>query len=146
MCNFSRDRSNLEVLRTAPDLGLFLVAKQVVQSVAHQGVRALSAEVDHAHDAQRRRPRPPSSAGTPVGAVCPETVALFLHRDGAVLKMVLPISLKVSARPDGPLPWRGPGRHAAQHIGAAAFIHRFGSSMNEDVQFHVCAVDGCLRK
>jgi hypothetical protein len=28
------------------------------------------------------------------------------------------------------------------HIGAVAFIHRFGSSLNEHVHFHVCVVDG----
>jgi len=31
---------------------------------------------------------------------------------------------------------------AALHIGAIAFIHRFGSSLNEHVHFHVCVVDG----
>ncbi len=31
---------------------------------------------------------------------------------------------------------------AALHIGAIAFIHRFGSSLNGHVHFHVCAVDG----
>ena len=31
---------------------------------------------------------------------------------------------------------------AAQQIGAVAFIHRFGSSLNEHVHFHVCVVDG----
>ena len=30
----------------------------------------------------------------------------------------------------------------ALHIGAVAFIHRFGSSLNEHVHFHVCVVDG----
>jgi hypothetical protein len=29
-------------------------------------------------------------------------------------------------------------------IGAVAFIHRFGSSLNEHVHFHVCAVDGVI--
>ena len=31
---------------------------------------------------------------------------------------------------------------ALLHIGAVAFIHRFGSSLNEHVHFHVCVVDG----
>ena len=31
---------------------------------------------------------------------------------------------------------------AGLHIGAIAFIHRFGSSLNEHVHFHVCVVDG----
>jgi Putative transposase len=30
---------------------------------------------------------------------------------------------------------------AALHIGAVAFIHRFSSSLNGHVHFHVCAVD-----
>jgi Putative transposase len=35
---------------------------------------------------------------------------------------------------------------AAVHIGAIAFIHRFGSSLNEHVHFHVCAVDGVFEE
>jgi len=31
---------------------------------------------------------------------------------------------------------------AELQIGAVAFIHRFGSSLNEHVHFHVCVVDG----
>ncbi len=32
------------------------------------------------------------------------------------------------------------------HIGAVAFIYRFGSSLNEHVHFHVCAVDGVFEE
>lgn len=35
---------------------------------------------------------------------------------------------------------------AALHIGAVAFIHRFDSSLNEHVHFHVCAVDGMFEE
>ena len=35
---------------------------------------------------------------------------------------------------------------AALHIGAVAFIHRFGSSPNGHVHFHVCAVDGVFEE
>lgn len=35
---------------------------------------------------------------------------------------------------------------AALHIGAIAFIHRSGSSLNEHVHFHVCVVDGVFEK
>lgn len=35
---------------------------------------------------------------------------------------------------------------AALHIGAVAFIHRFGSSLNGHVHFHVCAVDGVFEE
>lgn len=34
----------------------------------------------------------------------------------------------------------------ALHIGAVAFIHRFGSSLNQHVHFHVCEVDGVLEE
>ena len=34
----------------------------------------------------------------------------------------------------------------ALHIGAVAFIHRFGSSLNEHVHFHVCVVDGVFEE
>jgi hypothetical protein len=30
----------------------------------------------------------------------------------------------------------------ASHIGACAFIHRFGSSLNTHVHFHICVIDG----
>ena len=32
------------------------------------------------------------------------------------------------------------------HIGAVAFIHRFGSSLNAHVHFHVCVVDGVFEE
>ena len=35
---------------------------------------------------------------------------------------------------------------AVLHIGAVAFIHRFGSSLNEHVHFHVCVVDGVFEE
>ena len=35
---------------------------------------------------------------------------------------------------------------AALHIGAVAFIHHFGSSLNEHVHFHVCVVDGVFEE
>ena len=35
---------------------------------------------------------------------------------------------------------------AALHIGAIAFIHRFGSSLNGHVHFHVCVVDGVFEE
>jgi hypothetical protein len=57
--------------------------------------------------------------------------------------MVLRIFLRVIAHS---LQSHSPGAakvdNAALHIGAVAFIHRFGSSLNEHVHFHVCVVDG----
>lgn len=69
----------------------------------------------------------------------------FIQRDSAVLSMLLCIFLRVIAQI---LQANSPGAQtsnkAALHIGAVAFIHRFGSSLNEHVDFHVCAVDGVL--
>ena len=66
-----------------------------------------------------------------------------MQRDGAVLNMVLRIFLRVIAQS---LQTHSPGAaqvdKAALHIGAIAFIHRFGSSLNARVHFHVCVVDG----
>ena len=68
-----------------------------------------------------------------------------MQRDGAVLNMVLRIFLRVITQS---LQAHSPGAaqldKAALHIGAVAFIHRFGSSLNEHVHFHVCVVDGAF--
>lgn len=73
----------------------------------------------------------------------PKRLRYFMQRDGATLNMVLRIFLRVLAQS---LQAHSPG--AAQldkntlHIAAIAFIHRFGSSLNGHVHFHVCVVDG----
>ena len=73
----------------------------------------------------------------------PKRLRYFMQRDGAVLGMVLRIFLRVIAQT---LQANSPGAQnpdkTALHIGAVAFIHRFGSSLNEHVHLHVCAVDG----
>jgi hypothetical protein len=73
----------------------------------------------------------------------PKRLRYFMQRDGAVLSMVLRIFLRVIAQS---LQASSPGAanvsKAALHIGAVAFIHRFGSSLNEHVHFHVCVLDG----
>ena len=73
----------------------------------------------------------------------PKRLRYFMQRDGAVLGMVLRIFLRVIEQT---LQANSPGAasvdKAALHIGAVAFIHRFGSSLNEHVHLHVCAVDG----
>lgn len=67
----------------------------------------------------------------------PKRFRYYMQRDGPVLGMVLRIFLRVIAQT---LHANSPG--AAQvdkimlHIGAVAFIHRFGSSLNEHVHFH----------
>jgi hypothetical protein len=77
----------------------------------------------------------------------PKRLRYFMQRDGAVLGMVLHIFLRVIAQT---LQANSPGAQnpdkAALHIGAVAFIHRFGSSLNEHVHFHVCAVDGVFEE
>jgi hypothetical protein len=70
-----------------------------------------------------------------------------MQRDSAVLGMVLRIFLRGIAQT---LQVNSQGAanadNAALHIGAIAFIHRFGSSLNGHVHFHVCAVDGVFEE
>ena len=77
----------------------------------------------------------------------PKRLRFFLQRDGATLNMVLRIFLRVIAQS---LQSHSPGAanvdRAALHIGAVAFIHRFGSSLNEHVHFHVCVVEGVFEE
>ena len=77
----------------------------------------------------------------------PKRLRYFMQRDGAVLNMVLRIFLRVIAQS---LQSNCPGAalvdRAALHIGALAFIHRFGSSLNGHVHFHVCVVDGVFEE
>jgi len=77
----------------------------------------------------------------------PKRLRYFMQRDGAVLNMVLRIFLRVIAQS---LQAHSPGAaqvdRAALHIGAVAFIHRFGSSLNGHVHFHVYAVDGVFEE
>jgi hypothetical protein len=77
----------------------------------------------------------------------PKRLRYFMRRDGPVLNMVLRIFLRVIAQT---LQTHSPGAahsdKSALHIGAVAFIHRFGSSLNEHVHFHVCVVDGVFEE
>jgi hypothetical protein len=77
----------------------------------------------------------------------PKRLRYFMQRDGAVLNMVLRIFFRVIAQS---LQSNSPGAaqmdKAALHIGAVAFIHRFGSSQNGHVHFHVCALDGVFEE
>jgi hypothetical protein len=77
----------------------------------------------------------------------PKRLRYFMQRDGAVLNMVLRIFLRVIAKSlQAHSTGAAPVDKAALHIGAIAFIHRFGSSLNRHVHFHVCAVDGVFEK
>ena len=90
----------------------------------------------------------PPPAGAPVGALRAQTAAvLYMQRDSATLNMVLRIFLRVIAQNLQAHCLARPMRDKANlHIGAVAFIHRFGSSLNEHVHFHVCVVDGVFEE
>ena len=67
----------------------------------------------------------------------------FMQRDRPELNMVLRIILRVIAQSlQSNSPRAAQLDKATLHIGAVAFIRRFGSSLNWHVHFHVCAVDG----
>jgi hypothetical protein len=73
----------------------------------------------------------------------PKRLRYFMQRDGATLNMVLRIFLRVIAQSlQAHSPGAGRMDKVTLHIGAVAFIHRFGSSLNEHLHFHVCVVDG----
>jgi len=73
----------------------------------------------------------------------PKRLRYFMQRDGVVLNMVLRIFLRVIEQSlCAHCPGAARADRAHLHIGAVAFIHRFGSSLNEHVHFHVCVVDG----
>ena len=73
----------------------------------------------------------------------PKRLRYFLQRDGAALNSALRIFLRVIEQC---LLRHCPGAakldKASVHIGAVAFIHRFGSSLNTHVPFHVCVSYG----
>jgi hypothetical protein len=78
----------------------------------------------------------------------PKRLRYYMQRDGPVLNMVLRIFLRVIAQSlqSANCPGAADVNNAALHIGAVAFIHRFGSSLNEHVHFHVCVVDGVFEQ
>ena len=57
------------------------------------------------------------------------------HLHGTVLRIFLSVVERC-------LRDHSPGSPVAGQIGAVAFIHRFGSSLNEHVHFHCCVSDG----
>jgi hypothetical protein len=77
----------------------------------------------------------------------PKRLRYFMQRDGAVLSMVLRIFLRVIAQT---LQTHSPGAahmdKAGLHIGAIAFIHRFGSSLTNTSTSTFVLWTGCLRK
>jgi len=72
----------------------------------------------------------------------PKRLRYFLQRDTALQGAVLRILLRGVERC---LREHSPGCGTAARIGAVAFIHRFGSSLNEHTHFHCCIVDGVFQ-
>lgn len=71
-------------------------------------------------------------------AIGPKRFRYFMQREGATLNMVLHIFMRVIAQSlKDHNPAAADEGRGALHIGAIAFIHRFGSSLNEHVHFHV---------
>ncbi len=70
-----------------------------------------------------------------------------MQRDGSMLNRVLQIFLRfISQSLQAHSPSAANSYRPAHHIGAVAFIHGFGSSLNEQVHFHVCVVDGAFEE
>jgi len=69
----------------------------------------------------------------------PKRLRYFLQAGAALQGAALSIFLRVVERC---LREHSPGCSESARIGAVAFIHRFGSSLNEHVHFHCCVIDG----
>ena len=77
----------------------------------------------------------------------PKRLRHFMQRDGETLNMGLRIFLRVIAQSlQSNCSGAANADKEALHIGAVALIHRFGSSLNEHVHFHVCVVDGVFEE
>jgi hypothetical protein len=69
----------------------------------------------------------------------PKRLRYHLQRDPKVLNSVLRIFLDQIERH---LRANSAGAGEGARIGAVAFIHRFGASLNQHIHFHVCVIDG----
>jgi len=73
----------------------------------------------------------------------PKRIRYYLQRDKGALNAALRIFLRVVQQSlVSACPGAAKADPAHLHLGAVAFIHRFGSSLNTHVHFHVCVVDG----
>jgi len=73
----------------------------------------------------------------------PKRLRYYLQRDKGALNAALRIFLRVVQQSLlTHCPGAAKAHPASLHLGAVAFIHRFGSSLNTHVHFHVCVVDG----
>jgi len=74
----------------------------------------------------------------------PKRLRYFMQRDGAALNLVLRIFLRVISQSlQSNCPGAAQVNRAALHIGAVAFIHRFGFSLNGHVHFKVAWLLAC---
>ena len=69
----------------------------------------------------------------------PKRLRYFLQRDRAIRSAALRMVLRVIEQA---LKNRSSGANPNARIGAVAFIHLFGSSLNEHTHFHICVIDG----
>jgi hypothetical protein len=69
----------------------------------------------------------------------PKRLRYFLHRDAALQGAALRLFLRVVEQY---LQAHSPGSGPAARLGAVAFIHRFGSSLNAHLHFHCVVIDG----
>ena len=73
----------------------------------------------------------------------PKRLRYYLQRDEGALNAALRIFLRVVQQSlQTHCPSAANAHSANLHLGTVAFIHRFGSSLNTHVHFHVCVVDG----
>jgi hypothetical protein len=69
----------------------------------------------------------------------PKRLRYFLHRDADLQGAAPHLFLRVVAQH---LRARSPGSGPAGRLGAGAFIHRFGSTLNAHLHFHCVVIDG----
>jgi len=69
----------------------------------------------------------------------PKWLRYFLHRDAGLQGAALRLFLRVVEQC---LRAHSPGSGSAARLGAVAFIHRFGSSLNAHLHFHCVVIDG----
>jgi hypothetical protein len=69
----------------------------------------------------------------------PKRLRYFLQHDGKVRSAALQIVLRII---EDHIRARSPRASPTARIGAVAFLHQFGSSLNAHTHFHVCVIDG----
>jgi hypothetical protein len=73
----------------------------------------------------------------------PKRIRYYLPQGKGALNVALRIFLRlVQQSLQANCPCAATANPAQLHLGAVAFIHRFGSSLNTHVHVHVCVVDG----